>query len=299
MSNQSKPDLKEIFKQAAEIAAQVPESMQAAAFDKAVDLLTRSDEPQIEQQESRTGGKQPKKQTPVSKEQAAKPLDQLLHSIDSTQYPEIGAAGKVLDRSLMVLKLALEDHEVDGLKTGDISKVLTDKFRIGTSSNAVNMALSSASDLVNRVPVGQGFIYRIMEPGLRYLREMPADQDGTTKPIRKSTSHRKRKPKATDSSEKNADKVDKQKGVSKKSSAKKTKSTQKIGPKVAVQSLIDSGFLSVPRTGPEIQAELSKKRGLNFDITAIRVALLRLLRDQKIERDENKEGQYEYRAPKP
>lgn len=33
-------DLKEIFKQAAEIAQQVPENMQEAAFNRALDLLT-------------------------------------------------------------------------------------------------------------------------------------------------------------------------------------------------------------------------------------------------------------------
>ncbi len=38
-------DLKEVFKQAAEIAQQVPENMQEAAFNRALDLLTgKSDE---------------------------------------------------------------------------------------------------------------------------------------------------------------------------------------------------------------------------------------------------------------
>ncbi len=34
------PDLKELFKQAAEIASQVPESMHDAAFNRALDMLT-------------------------------------------------------------------------------------------------------------------------------------------------------------------------------------------------------------------------------------------------------------------
>lgn len=42
MSKKTVPDLKELFKQAAEIAKQVPESMQEAAFNRAIDLLTNA-----------------------------------------------------------------------------------------------------------------------------------------------------------------------------------------------------------------------------------------------------------------
>ena len=42
MSNRTVPDLKELFKQASEIAQQVPDSMQEAAFNRAIDLLTGS-----------------------------------------------------------------------------------------------------------------------------------------------------------------------------------------------------------------------------------------------------------------
>ena len=40
MSTKKTPDLKELFKQAAEIAGQVPDNMQEAAFNRALDLLT-------------------------------------------------------------------------------------------------------------------------------------------------------------------------------------------------------------------------------------------------------------------
>ena len=40
MAKQTVVDLKELFKQAAEIAQQVPDKMQEAAFNRAVDLLT-------------------------------------------------------------------------------------------------------------------------------------------------------------------------------------------------------------------------------------------------------------------
>lgn len=40
MGKRKDTDLKELFKQAAEIAKQVPDSMQEAAFNRAIDLLT-------------------------------------------------------------------------------------------------------------------------------------------------------------------------------------------------------------------------------------------------------------------
>lgn len=42
MAKKTVPDLKELFKQAAEIAQQVPESMQEAAFNRALEMLTGS-----------------------------------------------------------------------------------------------------------------------------------------------------------------------------------------------------------------------------------------------------------------
>jgi hypothetical protein len=45
-------DLKEIFKQAAEIAQQVPENMQEAAFNRVLDLLTNS----AQEDQTRAGG---------------------------------------------------------------------------------------------------------------------------------------------------------------------------------------------------------------------------------------------------
>lgn len=40
MTKKAEPDLKKLFKQAAEIAMQVPESMQDAAFNRALEMLT-------------------------------------------------------------------------------------------------------------------------------------------------------------------------------------------------------------------------------------------------------------------
>ncbi|PVV09931.1 MAG: hypothetical protein B6D77_09210, partial [gamma proteobacterium symbiont of Ctena orbiculata] len=64
MSKRTVPDLKELFKQASEIAQQVPESMQEAAFNRAIDLLTggTNPEPVVDQKGAQgTSKKKPSK----------------------------------------------------------------------------------------------------------------------------------------------------------------------------------------------------------------------------------------------
>jgi len=184
MAKQTVPDLKDIFRQAAEIAAQVPESMQEAAFNRALDLLTG--EPTTETAPT-TRPRSPKSKPKSTKSApsgadaaAAGSAATLIEQIDSTQHPGVRAASKVLDRALMVLQIALSEHEIDGLAPAEIARILTDKFRIGTSDAAVRMALGNATNLVNRVPRGRGFVYRIMGPGddyLAHLASAPAKEE--------------------------------------------------------------------------------------------------------------------------
>jgi len=147
MSKKTIPDLKELFKQAAEIAQQVPESMQEAAFNRAIDLLTG--EPQSKQVDERTTTKakvRKKKHHDDKIDTGSSSVDDLLSSIDSTKHPNVTSANRVLDRSLMVLQIALRDHSVNGLTPSSIATILTDKFRINTTKYAVGMALSKATN---------------------------------------------------------------------------------------------------------------------------------------------------------
>ena len=294
MSKRTVPDLKELFKQASEIAQQVPESMQEAAFNRAIDLLTggTTPEPVIERTTSKTGSRKPKpKQTDVAEDSSTS--NDLLTAIDSTQHPGVTSANKVLDRSLMILQIALTEHKVDGLTPSGIAKVLTDKFRIGTTKAAVSMALGKATTLVNRVPSGPGYLYRIMKPGEEYLAHLGETEKAPSSPPKKNGSKKKPPEKVHSSKKKTSDNINK--------TDKRNKcSTQKagaVGPKTAVTNLINTGFFSKGRTGPEVQAFLKNKRGFNFGTDQLRLAMLRLVRDEKLDRDENAEGQYEYKKP--
>jgi hypothetical protein len=289
MSKRTIPDLKELFKQASEIAQQVPESMQEAAFNRAIDLLAGGGK-EKSAGESSGSNKESNRQTPkkTEGEEGHQSENDLLSVIDSTQHPGVASASKVIDRALMVLQIALNDHGVDGLTAGEVAEILTEKFRVTSPKNSVRMALRRAPTLVNRVTSDSGHRYRIMAPGEEYLAHLGESEAvaSPTKKRSKKTSKPKTK-KARKKARKKAKKVSKRGG-------NKTRTRASIGPKAAIVSLIESGFFSKSRTGSEVQARLKNKRGFTFGIEQLRLVLLRLVRDERLDRDENAEGQYEY-----
>lgn len=304
MSKRTVPDLKELFKQASEIAQQVPESMQEAAFNRAIDLLTGDTQP--EPVAERTGKKRIGKQkasTRTGTKEEESSVNDLLSAINSTEHPEVKSASKVLDRSLMVLQIALTDHSVDGLGSGEIAKILTEKFRISTTSTSVSMALGRATNLVDRIRDGQSFSYKIMAPGEEYLAHLGEAESSLTattarRKARKRPAAKKNKREASTTevgSKKKARKTKQKKPV--KSSGRKTSRKSSSGPSAAIVNLIDSGFFSEGRTGPEVQTYLKNKRGFNFETDHLRMTMLRFVRDGKLNRDENTDGQYEYKTP--
>lgn len=201
----------------------------------------------------------------------------------------------------MVLQIALNDHKVDGLSAKDIATILTDKFRISTNCNAVNMALGRAATLVNRVPRGTGFIYRIMGPGADYLAHL---KEGRSASVLHKNPTQKRiviSQKRTTTKKRDARRsLNSEAPVSQKTSLN-TKSKMRPGsvlaPKAAIIELVDAGFFSTPQTGAAVQGHLKLKRGFTMHADQLRVAMLRLVRDGVLDRNENKEGNYEYAKP--
>lgn len=303
MRKQTVPDLKELFKQAAEIAQQVPESMQEAAFNKAVDLLTGAAEVQVPPPTDRKKAKRPAGASSDATVVDTESAQSLLEQIDSTQHPGVRSSAKVLDRALMVLQIALAEHEVDGLGPTEIARVLTDKFRLNTTDAAVRMALGKATNLVNRVPRGKGYIYRIMGPGEEYLAHLGegSREAASTKQPPAKRRRRKNAKKATDSPSHVTKKTDKEvpRGpkAQSQSSTKRKKSAGSLGPKAAIVALVESGFFASAKTGPEVQAYLRMKRGFDLGADQLLLAMLRLVRDGVLERNENEEGKYEYKQP--
>lgn len=275
-------DWKGLFKEAAEIAASVPESMQQAAFNRALDLLL---------QQRGVSAPEVRREQPKPQSRRGRPpgeggrIDRLMETLDRTRYPGVMGATKVLDRALLVLGAARE-HEVDGLTAHEIGSILTDKFRVTTKDSAVRMALGKAGDKVDRTRSGSAFVYRLMAPGEAYLQSL-GSAPGTPTPTvgRRPRRSRRRASKPAPAKAGGSDE------------ARPRRSDGRPGPKTVVEGLIGTGFFSDGRTMAAIQEHVEKAQGRRYKATDLSPALVRLLREKKLTREKNAEGQYEYKSP--
>lgn len=283
MTSKTIPDMKEIFRQAAEIAQQVPESMQVAAFNRALDLLTGATNPVERPKNAGT----PVLPAPVERSKVKdtrtekSPVEVLMSAIDTTQHPAIASTGKVLDRSLMVLQIALRNHNVDGLTPPEIAEILTNKFRLNTSRQAVSMAISSATNLVNRVPRGTGYEYRIMGPGEEYLAHIGSDREAA--PV--DSPRQPPRPKAKRATKKS--------GPVEASKPRGGKSGRP-GPKQMLETLIADQFFDAPRDISQIIEHVQHRYARTYKATDLSPTLVRLRRENKLDRSKNDKGIYEY-----
>src|SRR5690242_7426604 len=139
------------FKEAAELAKLVPESMQAAAFDRALSLLLGDTEPAA------------KVRTPAISARSSpsdrSPVSSLIAAIDRTVHPDVVRSPRVLERAMHVLRMAKDHHATDGLTAPEIAEVLNEKFRVTTTRQAVQGALDSAGKFVDRTPSNGRVVY--------------------------------------------------------------------------------------------------------------------------------------------
>lgn len=317
MTTRTLPDLKELFKQASEIAQQVPANMQEAAFNRALELLTAGT---LGSAHATDRAERPAKATkakrPVGRRESGgttetgDAVETLLQGINSTQHPGVASVSGNLERALMVLKIAYDEHEVDGLSPSDIARVLRDKFRVSASDNGIRMALTRASTLVDRVPNGGGFVYRIMAPGEAHLAALASGgaagqaHGGGTVARAKKVKRPQRKAAGADTGSTAAAPAKAPaakappKAASAPASAGKKRASGVPGPKAAIMALHASGYFDTPKTGTELQQHLKSKKGFSFDLSQLLVALLRLVRDEVLDRDANSNGDYEYKRHK-
>lgn len=301
--------LKELFAQAADIAAGVPEPMQDAAFNRALDQLLghpKSPGP-TRDQSKRQGRKQRNKstsQTDTTPGAGESPAGRLIAEINRTVYPQIFSATTVLDRALHVLRLAEEDFGVELLSAPEIAQILVEKFRLPTTHQAVRQALGARPQYVDTTQVKRGaggrsvLAYRIMSPGTDFL-----DGGGTTAATEGSTSSAEQAPKArarrktTRKRQPSATEATKAGAKSGRANRSPAPSTRKKGPKTALVELISEGFFDEPRLIGDTRERLRHKKGLNFTLQDLSPTLVRLLREGSLDREQNDSGQYEYRRP--
>jgi hypothetical protein len=284
-------NLKDAFKRAAEIAAVVPDSMQEAAFHRALDQILGTAKPA--HSSTRRTGRQRSDQA-VGKEGIVDNAELLVDGINRTAYPEVISASKVLDRALAVLRLAKRDFEIDGLTAPEIAKVLTDKFRQRTSRQAVSQALGAAHSMVDTRSRGRTTVYRIMQEGEDHI-ERGVDQDQAAETGRAPRTRRRRRTSGTAAGRGVDTTPTRSTGRGgRKSTARHV--TRRRGPKTALGELIDEGYFSQARTINEAQEQLRHKKGLRFTLQDLSPSFVRLLREGRLDRDRNASGQYEYRS---
>lgn len=287
MTSKTIPDIAEAFKQAAEIAKQVPENMQVAAFNRALDLLTtKSGAPGRDKSPNPSAGAPVPQAHNVDASVKESRAAALLSAIDTTQHPAVAATSKVLDRALMVLQIALRNHNIDGLTPPEVARILTEKFRLNTSRQAVSMAIGAATNLVNRVPRGGGYEYRIMGPGEEYLTHLgshgvPSARVAPSKAARarRVTKGRKKEVRLA------SDATDFPGAVTRAS---------RPGPKQLLEQLIADKFFDTARSIGQMIDYIRDRHARTYKATDLSPALTRLRREDKLDRTKNANGVYEY-----
>ncbi len=271
-------DIEEAIKKAAEIAKVVPESLREAAFNRALDALLGGASPRPNKGNKLTS----------KKDQEHGASGGLRELLNRTAYPQITQALPVLERALYILRAARDDYAIDGLGAAEIASILTEKFRLRTSRQAVTQALDAAGDKVDRSKKGRNVLYRLMQPGDDYL------DTGNFNTARYSTPGKIKKKKTTIVKPPAADIPKKKKAPTK--TAKTAPKKGRPGPGEILKKLAESGFFNEARSITDIQLYCENKLAHKYSLMELSTPLRRAVHSDLLTRDKNEEGNFEYSA---
>ncbi|MCH7878176.1 MAG: hypothetical protein IH914_02540 [candidate division Zixibacteria bacterium] len=277
-------ELKLVFKKAAELSKAVPENLQEAAFNRAVDVLLGGEH--ANERGAKVGPRERSKKLDRSQPGDGGDINSLFNELDRTQFPQMNHASRVVDNAMILIRIAREKFQINGLSASQIATVLTDKFRFRTTRQAVNQALDKAGDKVDRFTDNSRTLYRVMAAGEEYL------DAGDFRTLSKTSTTKqkiRKKPKGATKSSKPAKKK------SKRTSKRKSGSNRSLGPMGLLRELLEEGFFDKERKIGDIQKHLRSKKGRTVAITTLSPTLLRLIRETKLDRNESEDGQYEYK----
>jgi hypothetical protein len=278
-------DIARLVKEASEAAKHAPEHLQEAAFNRAFELLAGGPAAA-----GTTGRKHANHRTIGETTPDGGGHRENLDGLDRTAHPEINHGGSALLNALGLLRAAKEDLNVDGLSAAAISQTLVDKFRCRITRQAISMALNRAGRYVNRHKEGGAVIFRIMAPGEEYLRSTAQSASTATSGAKKSGA-RGRSPHVKKGA---SDRQAKHRTKDEREGGGRQSSTKGSGAWAATTRLVSEGFFRERRVIGAIVAHMKENEGRRYKANEISPALLRLLRDKKLVRAKNKDGQYEY-----
>jgi hypothetical protein len=291
--------LLQMMREAAELVKVLPEHLQSAAFNRVFDAMIQETHP--------NGGARSTppisdsdNQSPsvVSKRIDADRVGQLLQQLDRTRYAEIQSGKLAVELVLRVLQAA-EQNGVEWLLPSEIARILRDKFRIRIADSSIRMALGRAGSATDRRPVGSGFEYRVMQGAERYLSEVRESSGRSPSPLPGPVRTAKRTKRASAKSSKDVSETASDDMVG---AAADTQGAQKrtrkagIRPRDAIEDLLTRGFFETSRTIRDISSYLQERRALSFASNELSPALVRMVRDGRLERASNSDGQYAYTA---
>lgn len=101
-------------------------------------------------------------------------INQILKKhVDLKKYPDPHQYTRNLERAFWVMEVAQKEFGVDRLKTGHIAEILTEKFDIAISQQAINIALKRAKrGTVHKSKDG----FKLMEKGRGELHALSLDK---------------------------------------------------------------------------------------------------------------------------
>jgi hypothetical protein len=274
-----------MFKRAAAVAATVPPPLQEAAFNRALDALMSP--PNSDRglgdaaARKRHNGASGTRQRPGSG--AAELGDNSVASllaIPRSTAEQVDDEEGALGKSLALLRVAEEKLKIGGLSASQIAQVLTTKFKW----KAVNQALDRSGKMVDSSTIGGARSYTIMDAGIRYLDTPPDQRQASSGATRRRSRPVNLTPSksTTRASEDTA------------SPAKKPPRRPGGGPSEAVERLVSKGYFNEPRLLGAIREELRDARGLVYKSSDLSPVMTRMLREGKLGRSKNQDGQYEY-----
>jgi hypothetical protein len=120
-------------------------------------------------------GERTRTKTPGSSEGVEDPVELFLTSVvDAGTYTKVfGVRGKLMEKSLAVLKLARDQLGIDGLTPPQISEILIKKFRVAkVHPQNVARDLAKATQYVHRLKAGNEYKYLLMTAGESHLEEV-------------------------------------------------------------------------------------------------------------------------------
>lgn len=269
-------DMKELFRQASEIASVVPESMQAEAFNRALEALKGVHAP--------SGQHGPVNNHEATKKQkgSGEIASDWYERINSTEHPEVADAKNNLTQALLILKIAHDELNIDALTPNEISEALKEKFKLKVSSTTVSARLGEATKLVDRSSNGTGHSYRLMLPGEKYIR---GEYEGAIGNSKKPVGKTKAKPNSDDSKP-NESKIAKPKA---------SRSTNgRPAQRKLLEDLISEGYFDEPKTVGDVIDYVKQNLAYTYKATDLSTPLVRMVRSKQLKRRTNDDSQFEY-----